>query len=219
MLDLGMDLEEEPLAASANPLVVGTPQKPRVRHDHTPPATPFHERKLSAEASRPSPVAKVTPSPARRARPKKGYTFTKRDVEKLSIPLDGPHFECRLVDLGVRIHPHDVEQDKHRFSRSEKECTPIDPGNVKPSDIYLGREYRGSDHKGNEAYRRITGNPTIKAIYKSYGREHGMKTKMSTFLLERVIEGRFIATDPNGGLYLATKDEARNKIRQALCEK
>ena len=125
-------------------------------------------------------------------------------------------------DLG-RLRPHKVHKNigvipSDRFSPSKKERTEIAPKAITDVDIYCGRKHRGSPHPGNVAYRRMI--EENEAIYKEFARIHKMKTAKSTFLLEKVIKGRFVKMDPIKKRYvLLTKEEARDKIRQALCDK
>lgn len=103
-----------------------------------------------------------------------------------------------------------------RFSDSEENPTIIQREEVTQFDIFCGRQYRGSPHKGNVEYQK-----TIRANKEKYQRlkgSHKKKTTMTKDLLKNVIRGRFIGIY-GGGKYLLTEQKARSKVRQALSEK
>jgi hypothetical protein len=84
------------------------------------------------------------------------------------------------------------------------------------TDVFCGRQYRGSDHPGNVEYQEtIRANKTH---YQQLKGSHKKKTAMTRYLLEHVILGRFVGIN-NGIYYLLTEGRARSKIRQALSEK
>ena len=106
-----------------------------------------------------------------------------------------------------------------RFSPSEHERIYIKYKDITLDDVYCGQEHRRNLHPGNVAFRRTIEENGTK--YKAFGRSHGKKTKLSTSLLEEVMKGRFVKMDPVKGHYffLLTKEEARYKVSQALCDK
>jgi len=104
-----------------------------------------------------------------------------------------------------------------RFSPSKETRIYRAKKRIKAHDIYCGREFRGSSHPGNAAFRRII--KTNKKKYQALSSiPRKLKTDMSNAILEE-IEGRFFAEAEGGRFYLLTKGEARNKVRQSLAEK
>ena len=105
-----------------------------------------------------------------------------------------------------------------RFSPSKKKRIYIDHNDITGNDIYCGKKFRGSKDPGNVNFRDTIS--TNKADYEFFGNNHGKKTKLSTRLLEDVFTGAFIRwCDEGQHYYLLTKQEARTKISQALCDK
>jgi hypothetical protein len=51
------------------------------------------------------------------------------------------------------------------------------------------------------------------------GAQHGKKTKLRNFIVDKDFKGRFIGMDDDGTHYLLTEEKARTKVSQALREK
>jgi hypothetical protein len=75
----------------------------------------------------------------------------------------------------------------------------------------------GNNHTGNKRYRNFVSK--IRPLYK--GTSKGIKTKLSKLILEGVEEygGRFVKEYEPGRYSEMNKEEARDKISQALREK
>lgn len=107
-----------------------------------------------------------------------------------------------------------------RFSKDEYHLVDIDQDEITNEDIYCGKENKNSTHPGNIEFRRLI--QVYKAMYQGFGSQHGMKTKLRNYIVDRKLFGgrsRFIVKRGNDTFYLQTETKVRNKVNQALREK
>ena len=146
------------------------------------------------------------------------FASTGRGSTLTQYNLTAEHNEREVIEYhGNSNDKNGMARFTARFSPSQNYRLYIEAEEITPDDVYCGQEHRGSAHPGNVAFRRIIEENGTK--YKALGKSHGKKTKLSTFLLEGVIKGRFVKMDPvNGEYFLLTKEEARYKVSQALLD-
>ena len=107
-----------------------------------------------------------------------------------------------------------------RFSEDEDDLVDIDQVDITNEDIYCGKENKDSPHPGNIEFRRLIRDYNV--TYQGFGNQHGMKTKLRNYIVDRKLFGgrsRFIVKRGNDTFYLQTEMKVRNKVSQALREK
>lgn len=136
-----------------------------------------------------------------------------RFEQELYAAFEDPNFWVVPVLSSIRYSP----EDKRLY---------IHQGQVSPSDIYLGQASRGSNHPGNEHFRRVVN--AYFEDYQGYGGEHGKKTTLRNYIVDTLLQdSRFLVPcdappDEQQDVqwyYLQTESKAKEKVRAALHDK
>ena len=104
-----------------------------------------------------------------------------------------------------------------RFSKDKDHLIEISPEDIADEDVLCGRVNKGSTHPGNVEFLRVI--KFHRNAYQGMGAQHGKKTKLRNFIVDKDFKGRFIGMDDDGTHYLLTEEKARTKVSQALREK
>jgi hypothetical protein len=104
-----------------------------------------------------------------------------------------------------------------RFSKDKDHLIEINPEDIADEDVLCGRVNKGSTHPGNVEFLRVI--KFHRNAYQGMGAQHGKKTKLRNFIVDKDFKGRFIGMEDNGTHYLLTEEKARTKVSQALHEK
>mmetsp|Transcript_2475 Transcript_2475/g.4535 ORF Transcript_2475/g.4535 Transcript_2475/m.4535 type:complete len:180 (-) Transcript_2475:198-737(-) len=104
-----------------------------------------------------------------------------------------------------------------RFSKDKDHLIEISQEDIADEDVLCGRVNKGSTHPGNVEFLRVI--KFHRNAYQGMGAQHGKKTKLRNFIVDKDFKGRFIGMDDDGTHYLLTEEKARTKVSQALREK
>ena len=104
-----------------------------------------------------------------------------------------------------------------RFSKDKDHLIEIELDDIADEDVMCGRVNKGSTHPGNVEFLRVI--KFHRNAYQGMGAQHGKKTKLRNFIVDKDFKGRFIGMDDDGTHYLLTEEKARTKVSQALREK
>jgi hypothetical protein len=104
-----------------------------------------------------------------------------------------------------------------RFSNDKHHLIEIDLEDIADEDVMCGRANKGSTHPGNLEFLRVI--KFHRRAYQEMGAQHGKKTRLRNFIVDKDFKGRFIGMDDEGIHYLLTEEKARTKVSQALREK